>query len=89
MSSRPVPKRPSEKTVYGPPEYFAGDRPTENNRSLFAPAELVYESNIETLKFDSATFERPRANSAAGQLNYQPFPRIKCTRKISSAYEEY
>ena len=89
VSSRPVPKRPSEKIVYGPTEFFAGDRPSENTRSLFEPAELVYESNIETLKFDSATFERPRANSAAGQLNYQPFRRIKCTRKIMSAFEDY
>ena len=36
VSSRPVPKSPSEKTVYGPPEFFAGDIPTENNRSLFS-----------------------------------------------------
>ena len=87
VSSNPVPKRSSEKIVYGPPELFVGDRQSENHRSLIAPAELVFESNIE--KIDSADFQRLRANSADGQLNYQPFPRIKLTRKISSAYEEY
>ena len=79
----------SEKSVYGPPQFFTGDRTTENNRSLFATAELVYESDNKTLKFESAdTFERPRANST-GQLNHPPFPRIKCIRNISSAFEDY
>ena len=87
VSSNPVPKRSSEKIGYGPPEFFVGDRQSENHRSLIAPAELVFESNIE--KIDSADFQRLRANSADGQLNYQPFPRIKLTRKISSAYKEY
>ena len=41
VSSRPVPKRSPEKIVYGPPEIFVGDRPSENDRSLIAPAELV------------------------------------------------
>ena len=88
VNLRPAQNGPSEKSVYGPPQFFAGDRTTENNRSIFATAELVYESNNKTLKFDSATFERPRANSA-GQLNHPPFPRIKCVRDISSAFQDY
>ena len=40
VSSNPAPKRSSEKTVYGPPELFVGDRQSENRRSLITPAEL-------------------------------------------------
>ena len=76
VNLRPAQNGPSEKSVYGPPQFFTGDRTTENNRSLFATAELVYESDNKTLKFDSANiFERQKANST-GQLNHPPFPRI-------------
>ena len=87
VSPNPALENPAEKIVSGSPEPFVGDRQSENRWSLIAPAELVFESDIE--KIDSADFQRYRANSSDGQLNYQPFPRIKLTRKISSAYEEY
>ena len=71
-----------------PAELFVEDRLSENRRSLILqPAELVFEPDLD--KIDSADFQRFLADSADGQLNYQPFPRIKLTRKISSAYEEY
>ena len=70
-----------------PAELFIEDRQSENRRSLIAPAELVFQPDFDNI--ESTDFQRFRANSADGQLNYQPFPRIKLTRKISSAYEEY
>ena len=89
MNLRPAQNGPSENSVYGPPQFFVGDRTTENNRSLIATAELVYESDSKTLKVDSGNnFERQRANST-GQLSHLPHPRIKCVRDISSAFPDY
>ena len=83
--------RQSEKhrsLISRPAELFVEDRLSENRRSLISqPAELVFESDFD--KTESSDFQRCRADSASGQLNYQPFPRIKLTRKISSAYEKY
>ena len=89
MNLRPAQNGPSENLVYGPPQFFAGDRATENNRSLIATVELVYESGSKTLKVDSGNnFEHQRANST-GQLSHLPHPRIKCVCDISSAFLDY
>ena len=32
---------PSQKSFYGPPQFFAGDKTTENNRSLLGSPELI------------------------------------------------
>ena len=89
MNLGPAQNGPSEKSFYGPPQIFAGDKTAENNRSLFATTELDYKSDNKTLEIDSANnFERQRANST-GQLSHPPFPRIKCVRDISSAFQDY
>ena len=71
-----------------PAELVIEDRLSENRRSLISqPTEFVFESDFD--KAELSDFQRGRPNSASGQLNYDPFPRIKLTRKISSAFDEY
>ena len=78
-----------KKLFYGPPQFFAGDKTTETNRSLLGSPELVYKSDNQTLEIESANvLERQRANST-GQISYTPFPRIKCVRVISNAFQDY
>ena len=79
----PAQNGPSQKSFYGPPQFFAGEKTTENNRSLFGPPELVYKSDNQTL-----VLEWQRANST-GQISYAPFPRIQCVRDISNAFQDY
>ena len=71
-----------------PAELVIENRLSENRRSLISqPTEFVFKSDID--KTELSHFSRCRANSDSGQLNYVPFPRIKLTRKISNAFDEY
>ena len=71
-----------------PVELVIENRLSENRRSLVSqPTEFVFKS--DTAKTELSHFSRCRANSDSGQIKYVPFPRIKLTKKISNAFDEY